>query len=392
MHRDKVCNVSFLSAKSKKPKTYYTSTSTLCWKHQVIYIIVFLVMKSSAEDTTKSAPGAASSTGLDLLFAASQLTSSHGADLIAHRRPSIPVDNGQYPNLSQRDTIAASRSNQNENELAAPSSEGGNSLSPVVEPNSTKSFVQILMDILNVEDPDHTSIICWVPDGESFLIADQERFEKELLPTYFRGSLFNSFVRKLNRWGFRRLKRTGKASSFAHDCFIRDKPWLCENMRCQSKPNFKKVTLKMKGGVEQTGLAPVQKRDDVQHHVHVPTSSSKRSYRNINVNQSLSSPPFEVRTMPPRPPPPLPPPSLSSSAANIMEEKRMKRELLYASISQMQQQQQHRSHLQMNQMQYLNNMSTFTHEELAQLRYLQSSSSVSQYTRDMLRRNNTKPP
>mmetsp|Transcript_11723 Transcript_11723/g.17966 ORF Transcript_11723/g.17966 Transcript_11723/m.17966 type:complete len:350 (-) Transcript_11723:35-1084(-) len=348
-------------------------------------------MKSSAEDTSKSAPGAASSTGLDLLFVASQLTSSHGSDLIAHiahRRPAMPVDNGQYPNLTQRDTIAASRSNQNE--AAAPSSEGGNSLSPVVEPNSTKSFVQILMDILNVEDPDQTSIICWVPDGESFLIADQERFEKELLPTYFRGSLFNSFVRKLNRWGFRRLKRTGKASSFAHDCFIRDKPWLCENMRCQSKPNFKKVTLKMKGGVEQTGLAPVQKRDDVQHHVHVPTSS-KRSYRNINVNQSLSSPPFEVRAMPPRPPPPLPPPSLSSSAANIMEEQRMKREHLYASISQMQQQQQHRSHLQMNQMQYLNNMSTFTHEELAQLRYLQSSSSVSQYTRDMMHRNNTKP-
>lgn len=355
-------------------------------------------MKSSAEDTSNFASGAASSTGLDLLFAASQLTSRPAADQATHHRPSMPVNNGPYEYNRQRDT-AATRSNQEE--AAAPSSassEGGSSLPPVVEPNSTKSFVQILMDILNVTDPDQNSIICWVPDGESFLIADQERFEGEILPTYFRGSLFNSFVRKLNRWGFRRLKRTGKASSFAHDFFIRDKPWLCENMRCQSKPNFKKVTLKMKDGARQTGLAPVASLSDdvVQQHVqhHVPPSDSIQ-YSNINANQSLSSPPSLAVTNNPRPPPPLPPPvppPSSSAMPNMMEEERLKREFLFASISQMQQQQQHRPQLQMNQMQYLNNMSALTHEELAQLRYLQSSSSVSQYTRDMLRRNNTKPP
>ncbi len=379
----------FLATKSKKychrGKHIHVSTP--------LVIIVLSLMKSSTEASSKFASGTASSAGLDLLFAASQLTSSPAdADQVAHHRPSMPVINGPYDYPRQRD-ITATRINQEE--VSAPSSissEGGNSQPLVAEPNSTKSFVQVLMDILNVTDPDHTDVICWVPDGESFLIADQERFERELLPTYFRGSLFNSFVRKLNRWGFRRLKRTGKASSFAHDCFLRDKPWLCENMRCQSKPNFKKVSLKIKGCVRQTGLAPVSPGDAAvqQHDVQVPPSlppSDSTSYSKNNVNQSLLFSPTLAITNIPQPPPPLPPSSVSSSAANIMEEQRLKRELLFAPMSQM----QHRPQLQMNQMQYLNTMNALTHEELAQLRYLQSSS-VSQYTRDMLRRNNTKPP
>mmetsp|Transcript_12148 Transcript_12148/g.18222 ORF Transcript_12148/g.18222 Transcript_12148/m.18222 type:complete len:338 (+) Transcript_12148:90-1103(+) len=337
-------------------------------------------MKSSTNDNSNVMSGAVTSTGLDLLFAASQLTttSSGGADPNDHHRPSLPVNNVQYSYPPPRDAASTS----NNQDVAAPSNnDGGDVYSPVVD-NSAKSFVQLLMDILNVPDPDHASIICWVPDGKSFLIADQERFETELLPTYFRGSMFNSFVRKLNRWGFRRLKRTGHASSFAHDLFVRDKPWLCGRMRCQSKPNFKKVPTKVTDDVRQSAFdaatdVAIPPCVDVQH---AAPSTSSGLYSNINVTQPLSTlqpplsttVPFDVTKIPSSP-----------------IEERLRRELLLASITQMQQRplaQMPQLQMNPNQLQYLNNISALTDEALAP-RYLQPSS-MSQYTRDLLRRNN----
>eukprot|EP00984_Skeletonema_dohrnii_P018387 scaffold8571_cov66-Skeletonema_dohrnii-CCMP3373.AAC.1 len=104
-----------------------------------------------------------------------------------------------------------------------------------------KSFPQILTEILST--PDCQSIVHWLPDGFSFIIADKQRLSDEILPKYFRQALLNSFVRKLNRWGFRRIKSRckGEESSFAHINFIRDKPWLCLKMRCESKPSYHKA-------------------------------------------------------------------------------------------------------------------------------------------------------
>eukprot|EP00986_Skeletonema_menzelii_P019919 scaffold29574_cov223-Skeletonema_menzelii.AAC.1 len=300
---------------------------------------ILLPMKSSSTtDTSKLPSGAATSTGLDLLFAATQLTSSRGS----HHRTSVPVpvNHGQYlyPPPPQRGVVDAISNHAD----PARSSDGGDAYSQVVEPSYTKSFVQLLMDILN--DRRNASIICWVPDGQSFLIADQKRFEQEILPTVFRGSLFNSFVRKLNRWGFRRLKRTGHSSSFAHDMFIRDKPWLCANMRCISKPSFKKVPHDVRQSAFDAGASVTISHSDNMKH-DGPTSNSSH-YSNMNVSQPLSSPSLDVSNIPP------------SAAENDVEES-MKRELLYASIAQSQFQMDH-------QMQYLNNLSALADEELIQ--------------------------
>ena len=101
-----------------------------------------------------------------------------------------------------------------------------------------KSFPQVLHEIL--AEPECQSIVHWLPNGSSFIIADKQRFSGEILPKYFRVTLLNSFIRKLNRWGFRRVKSSckGEESSFAHINFVRDKPWLCLKMWCKSKPSF----------------------------------------------------------------------------------------------------------------------------------------------------------
>ena len=188
---------------------------------------------NNASTSAASSLPAARSSGLDLLFAASQLTSSFNGSMVPvsdqhHSLSAATVDTSSRGNVSRRDDIMHD---------------------PSIVDNNPKSFVQILMHILS--DANNASIICWDRDGQSFLITNQELFEKTILPTYFRGSLFNSFVRRLGRWGFRRTKRTGRTSGFANDYFVRDKPWLCLQMKCQSKPSFRKLNAKEKEDVRQ---------------------------------------------------------------------------------------------------------------------------------------------
>jgi len=277
------------------------------------------------------------SAGLDLLFAASQLKPrpSSSCDSI-HNHPFKLLYEGEphytHPTFSYSasydDVVSPSRypSSNRGNELSYNSTVALNYYSSS-EINS-RSFVQVLMDLLNTADYHHGSVIFWVPDGKSFLIADQNRFEKEILPTYFRGTLFNSFVRKLNRWGFRRLKRTGHISSFAHDLFRRDKPWLCSRMKCQSKPNFKKVPAKVKDDARQNAHGNAATDFSISP-VHEPPASGGRLVSNSHVMHSLPAPQFDVTNIPP----PLGMSKPSIPPSNMSNEELRRRQLLIASIA-----------------------------------------------------------
>lgn len=98
----------------------------------------------------------------------------------------------------------------------------------------SKTFPQILHEILST--PEYEAIIHWLPDGSSFVIADRHRFADEILPKHFQSeTLFHSFIRKLNRWGFYRVNGGCKAIWYSHSCFLRDHPELCLNIRCKSR-------------------------------------------------------------------------------------------------------------------------------------------------------------
>lgn len=190
--------------------------------------------------TTTSAPS-----GLDLLFSASQVHTkpkAEAADVAAEEAsptPTIAVisdgDSADGRCGSNRGTDDASSAQSDSENLALAAA--------VATRNDvkSKSFPEILHEILATEE--YQSIIHWLPDGYSFIIADKQKFSQVILPKYFRVALFYSFVRKLNRWGFRKVKshRKGEESSFAHIDFVRDKPWQCLTMKCKSKPSYHKV-------------------------------------------------------------------------------------------------------------------------------------------------------
>ena len=197
--------------------------------------------------------------GLKLLFAASQIETNpedkdadaNGAEAQAEAPSSSTVavvSNGTVTGTaglesgSGREAARAETGSEAAAEAPSPENDSSteNSAIAVIE-NKEKSFPQILHEILAMTECQ--SILHWLPDGFSFIIADKQRFSSEILPEYFRGALLKCFIRKLNRWGFRRVKSRskGEESSFAHKSFVRDKPKLCLKMRCKPKPTYHKV-------------------------------------------------------------------------------------------------------------------------------------------------------
>ncbi|XP_063299534.1 heat shock factor protein 2-like [Pelobates fuscus] len=68
---------------------------------------------------------------------------------------------------------------------------------------SVPKFLTKIWDL--VEDSKTDDYICWSQDGGSFVVLDEERFAKELLPRYFKHNNMASFVRQLNWYGFHKV-------------------------------------------------------------------------------------------------------------------------------------------------------------------------------------------
>ncbi|KAM5163349.1 heat shock factor protein 2-like [Mantella aurantiaca] len=91
-----------------------------------------------------------------------------------------------------------------------------------------------------VEDSDTNEFITWSQNGQSFLVLDEQRFAKEILPKYFKHNNMASFVRQLNMYGFRKVvhvdsgivkqERDGPVE-FQHPFFIQGQDELLENIK-----------------------------------------------------------------------------------------------------------------------------------------------------------------
>mmetsp|Transcript_4202 Transcript_4202/g.10704 ORF Transcript_4202/g.10704 Transcript_4202/m.10704 type:complete len:526 (+) Transcript_4202:123-1700(+) len=94
-----------------------------------------------------------------------------------------------------------------------------------VDARKAGSFSAQLLHMLNSEADAGSDIVQWLPDGSGFVIRDQRGFEQQVLPRYFDSPcFFQSFVRRLYRWGFKQLDKSIAGSGhhvFANEVFHR---------------------------------------------------------------------------------------------------------------------------------------------------------------------------
>ncbi|KAI9718152.1 MAG: kinase-regulated stress-responsive transcription factor skn7 [Chrysothrix sp. TS-e1954] len=73
---------------------------------------------------------------------------------------------------------------------------------------SSSDFVRKLYKML--EDPSYDSVVRWGNEGDSFVVLENERFTKSILPKHFKHSNFASFVRQLNKYDFHKVRHSNE--------------------------------------------------------------------------------------------------------------------------------------------------------------------------------------
>jgi hypothetical protein len=95
-------------------------------------------------------------------------------------------------------------------------------------------FVDKLHAILS--DRSAKSIITWLPSGKAFVILDRSEFTSKILPRYMRETQFDSFSRRLKRWGFKKVYTTGTAHAvYCHELFQKDRLDLIQSMNSRTE-------------------------------------------------------------------------------------------------------------------------------------------------------------
>nr|UOI87874.1 heat shock factor [Prodiamesa olivacea] len=90
-----------------------------------------------------------------------------------------------------------------------------------------------------VEDAETNDLISWSQDGRSFVIQNQAKFAKELLPLNYKHNNMASFIRQLNMYGFHKitsidnggLKFDRDEMEFSHPYFQKGHPYLLEHIK-----------------------------------------------------------------------------------------------------------------------------------------------------------------
>ncbi|GAX27864.1 hypothetical protein FisN_13Hh025 [Fistulifera solaris] len=106
------------------------------------------------------------------------------------------------------------------------------------------TFPEKIMRILSF--PEFTHVIRWNAQGTEFSIVP-DSFTETVLEPHFQGTKFQSFTRKLNRWGFKRIldeDRYPKGTfAYRHEYFQRGKEDLVKKMEIDSDKKQRKLAV-----------------------------------------------------------------------------------------------------------------------------------------------------
>ncbi|XP_028997303.1 heat shock factor protein 2 [Betta splendens] len=140
-----------------------------------------------------------------------------------------------------------------------------------------------------VEDGETNEFICWSQEGNSFLVLDEQRFAKEILPKFFKHNNMASFIRQLNMYGFRKVmhidtgivkqERDGPVE-FQHPYFKQGQDDLLENIKrkvSNARPEESKIRQEDLSKI----LASVQSVHSKQENIDARLATLKRENESL---------------------------------------------------------------------------------------------------------------
>jgi len=68
-----------------------------------------------------------------------------------------------------------------------------------------------------LDEPRFQDIICWMPHGRAWKVLRPKEFTERVASNYFQYPNYNSFIRLVNAWGFRRIKTGVDANAYFHE-------------------------------------------------------------------------------------------------------------------------------------------------------------------------------
>lgn len=74
--------------------------------------------------------------------------------------------------------------------------------------SNSSDFVRKLYKML--ENPTDENVVRWGNEGDSFVVLENEKFTKHILPKHFKHSNFASFVRQLNKYDFHKVRHNNE--------------------------------------------------------------------------------------------------------------------------------------------------------------------------------------
>eukprot|EP00816_Leptocylindrus_hargravesii_P012573 CAMPEP_0196815914 /NCGR_PEP_ID=MMETSP1362-20130617/52595_1 /TAXON_ID=163516 /ORGANISM="Leptocylindrus danicus, Strain CCMP1856" /LENGTH=444 /DNA_ID=CAMNT_0042193057 /DNA_START=31 /DNA_END=1365 /DNA_ORIENTATION=+ len=136
---------------------------------------------------------------------------------------------GDSSSLSSLSSASASDKNQEQsNGIKSPSPCGGDKKKKKKKSRPQDTFPKKLHTVLSKKEYEH--IITWLPHGRSFIVRDPEALTRHVFPGFFKLKKYNSFIRQLSLWGFKRMTRGIDAKSYYNPLFLRGKPALVSRM------------------------------------------------------------------------------------------------------------------------------------------------------------------
>jgi hypothetical protein len=151
-----------------------------------------------------------------------------------------------------------------------------------------KSFPEKVHDI--IENPHNQNVIWWNKAGTAICIYPKN-FQSQVLDKEFQGAKFDSFARRLTRYGFSRVTDDGMPPGthvYYHDFFLRGQPELMEQMKgvrkLQSPPAKESITTR-------------EPEADAKYGISSSSDTSLKDFSrrgNLPINESAGLTPSEV--------------------------------------------------------------------------------------------------